>query len=127
VRRLHGGVTACLDSAILAKVALPDVLDWRLSDEADLAKRERLRAQFVRRRSSTRSRRNAGEGRLFGLAIDPTKCKGCGECVEVCGSHPALRMVAKSPAILANAAVASRLVRELPRRRHASPRRRSAT
>lgn len=34
----------------------------------------------------------------FGLFVDPTKCKGCAECVEVCADlgHNALRMVEKS-------------------------------
>src|SRR6185369_3212794 len=45
---------------------------------------------------------------------DPTKCKGCGECVEVCGSHAALRMTAKTPANLARAARTTKLVRDLP-------------
>ena len=34
---------------------------------------------------------------MFGLFVDPTKCKGCGECVEVCGTHEALAMVRKTP------------------------------
>jgi pyruvate ferredoxin oxidoreductase beta subunit len=29
----------------------------------------------------------------FGIFIDPTKCKGCAECVEACGDHGALRML----------------------------------
>ncbi len=40
---------------------------------------------------------------LFGIFIDPTKCKGCGECVEVCGDHQALRMIRKSPEVLERA------------------------
>ena len=35
---------------------------------------------------------------MFGLFVDPTKCKGCGECAEVCGTHEALSMVRKTPA-----------------------------
>ena len=37
---------------------------------------------------------------LFGLFVDPTKCKGCAECVAVCGDRGALRMVTKTPEIL---------------------------
>ena len=37
------------------------------------------------------------EGGLFGIFVDPTKCKGCGECVEVCGVHDALEMRNKTP------------------------------
>lgn len=37
------------------------------------------------------------EGGLFGLFIDPTKCKGCAECVQVCDAlgHYALKMLRK--------------------------------
>jgi pyruvate/2-oxoacid:ferredoxin oxidoreductase beta subunit/NAD-dependent dihydropyrimidine dehydrogenase PreA subunit len=37
------------------------------------------------------------EGALFGIFIDPTKCKGCAECVEVCAAlgYHALTMVKK--------------------------------
>ena len=37
------------------------------------------------------------EGTLFAIFIDPTKCKGCGGCVEACGDHDALRMIKKTP------------------------------
>jgi pyruvate-ferredoxin/flavodoxin oxidoreductase len=108
-------VTACPDSAILAKVALAEGLDRRLTDEVDPAARERLRTQFVvTQKYHALPVKRGEEGGLFGLAIDSTKCKGCGECVEVCGSHAALKMVPKSPAVLANASAATRIVRELP-------------
>jgi ferredoxin len=31
----------------------------------------------------------------FGLFVDPTKCKGCAECVDACGNHGALAMLKK--------------------------------
>ena len=42
------------------------------------------------------------EGALFGIFIDPTKCKGCAECVQVCDEldYHALRMVAKNESTL---------------------------
>ena len=40
---------------------------------------------------------------LFGIFIDPTKCKGCAECVEVCGDHDALQMIPKSERVLEEA------------------------
>jgi pyruvate/2-oxoacid:ferredoxin oxidoreductase beta subunit/Pyruvate/2-oxoacid:ferredoxin oxidoreductase gamma subunit/Pyruvate/2-oxoacid:ferredoxin oxidoreductase delta subunit len=108
-------VAACPDSAILAKVALPDVLDWELADDGNPALRTHLRAQFtVTQKFHALPEKNGEQGGLFGLAIDPTKCKGCGECVEVCGSHAALRMVAKTPEILVHAAATTSLVRDLP-------------
>ena len=58
-----------------------------------------LRAQFVRDRRSTPTvpERNGIEPAAFGLFIDPTHCKGCGECVEVCAAlgHDALLMTDK--------------------------------
>ena len=43
-------------------------------------------------------RRKGEEGALFGIFIDPTKCKGCAECVQVCDEldYHALKMVAKN-------------------------------
>ena len=35
-------------------------------------------------------------GGKFGIFIDPTKCKGCAECVDACGDHVALKMVRKN-------------------------------
>lgn len=34
----------------------------------------------------------AGQGGLFGIFVND-RCKGCGECVEECGEHEALKMV----------------------------------
>ena len=35
-------------------------------------------------------------GGKFGIFIDPTKCKGCAECVDACGDHDALKMIRKN-------------------------------
>jgi pyruvate-ferredoxin/flavodoxin oxidoreductase len=95
-------VNECPDSAILAKVAEPAVLEPKLAAEPDTATRERLRQQWTQtQKFHTLPEKKGEQGGLFGLAIDPTKCKGCGECVEVCGSHQALRMVNKTPEGLA--------------------------
>jgi Fe-S-cluster-containing hydrogenase components 1 len=40
-------------------------------------------------------RRRAQEPGYFGIFIDPTKCKGCAECVDACGNHGALAMLKK--------------------------------
>ncbi len=95
-------VNACPDSAILAKVVERPLLEKKLAAEANPALRERLKLQYTETQKYFTLPEKKGEaGGLFGLAIDPTKCKGCGECVEVCGSHQALRMVKKSPETLA--------------------------
>ena len=95
-------VNECPDSAIVAKVVEPVALEARLTSESEEAARVELRRQFVVTQKFHTLPEKKGEiGGLFTLAIDPTKCKGCGECVEVCGSHQALRMVKKTPENLA--------------------------
>src|SRR3970282_1631401 len=39
------------------------------------------------------------EGGRFAIIIDPSKCKGCAECVTVCDDH-ALKMVPKSEDVM---------------------------
>ena len=41
---------------------------------------------------STPERKAPGSGGVFGIFVNDM-CKGCGECVEVCGEHQALKMV----------------------------------
>ena len=93
-------VNACPDTAILAK-ALPEaMLNDHLASTAGTDV-EDLRSRWVKTRKYFDVPVQKGEaGALFGIFVDPTKCKGCGECVEVCGAHDALRMVAKSPGLL---------------------------
>ncbi|MBI4715338.1 MAG: 4Fe-4S dicluster domain-containing protein, partial [Nitrospirae bacterium] len=87
-------VNNCPDTAILGKVVTRNVLEGALSKEKDEGFRDYLRSQFVEttKYHATYEKRRAKdpsgpEGALFGIFIDPTKCKGCGECVEVCGEH----------------------------------------
>ena len=94
-------VTECPDSAIIAKVIEPAPLEQALAAEPNETLRAELRRQFVETQKFHTLPQKKGEtGGLFSLVIDPTKCKGCGECVVVCGSHQALRMVKKSPTVL---------------------------
>ncbi|HEX9792942.1 MAG TPA: thiamine pyrophosphate-dependent enzyme [Planctomycetota bacterium] len=89
-------VIECPDTAILAKVVPDDQLATRLGMQDD-ATATRLGAHFA----STRKffdipKKKAATPGMFGIFIDPTKCKGCGECVEVCGDRAALTMEPKS-------------------------------
>ena len=102
-------VNNCPDTAILGKVVTPETLEAELAKVEDEATRELLRSQFVETTKyfKTYEKRrqkdpNAPPGGLFGIFIDPTKCKGCAECVEVCGDHQALHMVKKTPDNLPN-------------------------
>ena len=96
-------VTECPDTAILAK-ALPET---QVNSELDLigdeAERERQSANWSKtRKYFDVPKRQGHEGALFGIFIDPTKCKGCAECVEVCGDHNALKMITKTPQNMAH-------------------------
>ncbi|GAB4561098.1 MAG: hypothetical protein Kow0047_08160 [Anaerolineae bacterium] len=89
-------VTECPDTAILAKVVEPDVLEKSLVELADEATRQDLRAQFAETTKYYKTYERKGEKPgLFTIMIDPTKCKGCAECVDACGDHNALRMIRK--------------------------------
>jgi pyruvate/2-oxoacid:ferredoxin oxidoreductase beta subunit/Pyruvate/2-oxoacid:ferredoxin oxidoreductase gamma subunit/Pyruvate/2-oxoacid:ferredoxin oxidoreductase delta subunit len=89
-------VNECPDTAILAKVAEPAVLETHLGGIADPALRKDLRSAFVKTSKYFDLLEKKGQtGGLFSIFVDPDKCKGCGECVTACGSHNALQMVRK--------------------------------
>jgi pyruvate ferredoxin oxidoreductase beta subunit len=98
-------VTNCPDTAILGKVVLPNTLEDALAGVQDQEYKAHLRQQFSETRKyytafqkkHEKDPENNPEGGMFGIFIDPTKCKGCGECVAVCGDHDALKMVKKTP------------------------------
>lgn len=90
-------VNQCPDTAILARVVEPAILDERIAriEREDL--RDMLHKLFVRTNKYHDVPAKRGEtGGMFGIFVDPDKCKGCGECVTACGSHRALDMVPKS-------------------------------
>jgi pyruvate ferredoxin oxidoreductase beta subunit len=89
-------VTECPDSAILAKVADEETLAAHLARVEDPAERDALRRHFISTTKYYDAVKKRGEQPgLFGLFVDPARCKGCGECVTACGEHKALRMVRK--------------------------------
>ena len=91
-------VTACPDTAVLAKVIGKADLEKALKSVEDASDRARLQGRFAETtKFSGVFEKRGEEGGMFGLFIDPTKCKGCGECAEVCGTHEALSMVRKTP------------------------------
>jgi pyruvate/2-oxoacid:ferredoxin oxidoreductase beta subunit/ferredoxin len=96
-------VTECPDTAILGKAIPASRLEAELAATADPAERDWLRTHWARTRKYFEvPERKGQEGALFGIFIDPTKCKGCAECVEVCddlGYH-ALRMERKDEGTL---------------------------
>jgi pyruvate ferredoxin oxidoreductase beta subunit len=89
-------VTECPDSAILAKVADEETLGAHLARVENPAERDRIRRHFTLTTKYYDAVKKRGEQPgLFGLFVDPARCKGCGECVTACGEHKALRMVRK--------------------------------
>ncbi len=95
----------CPDAAIHVRVAEPPVVEQALEKVAP-GFRGIVRLQFV-----AVPRFN---GPLFGLSIDPDKCKGCGECVEACGTHGALAMQPKKSVDLAAYEAGIELLASLP-------------
>lgn len=62
--------------------------------------------------------KNAGAGGLFSIFVSDL-CKGCGECVQVCGEHDALRMTRETEdlnAELTTAQIFSRLLPDTPQK-----------
>ncbi len=91
-------VIECPDTAILGKVVKVEALESSLEAVEDEKHLEYLRDQFVETTKfyTSRERKKLEPGK-FGIYIDPTKCKGCAECVETCNDlgYNALEMIPK--------------------------------
>jgi len=108
-------VTECPDTAILGKVVEPDVLQATLNDVKDENVRTFLQAQWAETNKYYKLPQKKGQkGGLFGIFTDPTKCKGCAECVEACGDHNALSMIEKEDDTLPLYKEAINFFRKLP-------------
>ena len=95
-------VTECPDTAILGKVLAEDELEEKLKaiPEAD---REMYAKQWAKTKKYYDGPKKKGlPGGMFQIIIDPSKCKGCVECVTVCDDD-ALKMVAKTDEVMSNA------------------------
>ncbi|MBF0399231.1 MAG: thiamine pyrophosphate-binding protein [Magnetococcales bacterium] len=95
-------VQNCPDSAIWGKVITPDGVETTLGSFAPETQTV-LRDQLVQTtkywktyQKKHESDPSSPEGAWFGIFVDPTKCKGCGECVTACGDHLALSMIKKT-------------------------------
>ena len=84
-------VTQCPDTAILGKAIPEQDLNKKLSDADDFTA-----SHFANTKKFYDTPKKQGkEPAKFGIFIDPTKCKGCAECVDACGDHNALKMIPK--------------------------------
>ena len=89
-------VTECPDTAILGKAIPLESLEKQAAEIPDEDERNRLRAMWIETTKYYKVYEKKGEvPALFGIFIDPTKCKGCAECVAACGDHQALKMIRK--------------------------------
>ncbi|HET8570112.1 MAG TPA: thiamine pyrophosphate-dependent enzyme [Candidatus Limnocylindria bacterium] len=114
-------VTACPDTALLP-VVLPTsdvearLLSFAAGEPVPQRALETARSRFADTRKYGDVPEKAGlERGLFGLFVDATKCKGCGECVEVCTAlgHKALEMVEKRPLTRDGEGTLERVARDL--------------
>ena len=95
-------VTECPDTAILGKVLSEAEFEDRLKvvPEAD---REMFKAQWSKTKKYYDGyKKKLGSGGLFQIIIDPSKCKGCAECVTVCDDD-ALKMITKTDEVMTKA------------------------
>jgi pyruvate ferredoxin oxidoreductase beta subunit len=108
-------VTVCPDTAIVAKVVPDADMTARLATVADAEERDFIARHVVKTTKFFDVPARKGiEGGQFVLVTDPTKCKGCGECVSACGTHDALKMIPKSEENLARYRVTMRFYDQLP-------------
>lgn len=89
-------VTQCPDTAILGKVLSESECQTKLQTIEDETDRSMFEAQWSKTRKYYDGPIKKGkEGGRFAIIIDPSKCKGCAECVTVCDDL-ALKMVPKT-------------------------------
>jgi pyruvate/2-oxoacid:ferredoxin oxidoreductase beta subunit/Pyruvate/2-oxoacid:ferredoxin oxidoreductase delta subunit len=106
-------VTLCPDTAILGKVVSESDFENRLSKIGDPADREMFRAQWSKTRKYYEGpQKKSGDGGMFNIIIDPSKCKGCAECVTVCDDD-ALHMIPKTEQVMTNIRKSHRYFKEI--------------
>jgi pyruvate ferredoxin oxidoreductase beta subunit len=107
-------VNECPDTAILAKVTPEGRFKACLSAETQ-AQAASAEAHALRGAKYYQAAEKRGlEGGVFSLYVDPSKCKGCGECVDVCGSRDALKMVFKKPGMVEESRADFNFFKRLP-------------
>src|SRR2546421_1410597 len=88
-------VTECPDTAILGKVIPQAQMEAALA-KMPPEKRAQVEVDWAKTRKYWQANEKLKkEPGYFGIFIDPTKCKGCAECVQVCDDH-ALKMIKKT-------------------------------
>ncbi len=106
-------VTLCPDTAILGKVVGEEDFENRLNKIDDEGDRELFRkfAWSEPNKYYAGPKKKTGEGGKFSIIIDPSKCKGCAECVAVCNDD-ALKMVPKTDELMKDISKVHRMFKE---------------
>ncbi len=106
-------VTECPDTAILGKVLSETELEAKLKTIPDAADREMYRKQWSRtKKYYDAGKKKLGDGGMFQIIIDPSKCKGCAECVTVCDDD-ALKMIPKTDEVMLQSRKTHRIFKNL--------------
>ena len=93
-------VTECPDTAILGKVLSESELEAKLAAIPDPDERAKFAESWSKPRKYYDGPKKKGlEGGVFAIVIDPSKCKGCAECVTVCDDL-ALEMIPKTEPVM---------------------------
>ncbi len=105
-------VTECPDTAILGKVLAESALETNLQTISDQTDRDMFAAQWSKTKKYYDGPQKKGlEGGRFSIIIDPSKCKGCAECVTVCDDD-ALKMAVKTEQVMRDARLSHRLFKQ---------------
>lgn len=106
-------VTECPDTAILGKVLAESHLENKLCEIENFDDRSMFVEQWSKPRKYYDGPKKKGqEGGRFAIIIDPSKCKGCAECVTVCDDL-ALKMIPKSEPVMDKIQKSHRLFKEV--------------
>jgi pyruvate/2-oxoacid:ferredoxin oxidoreductase beta subunit/NAD-dependent dihydropyrimidine dehydrogenase PreA subunit len=106
-------VTLCPDTAILGKVISETELQAKLAAIPEEADRELFRKQWSDTRKYYEGPKKKGQdGGKFLIMIDPSKCKGCAECVTVCDDD-ALKMINKTEQVMTDIRKSHRLFKQV--------------
>src|SRR5437763_3369982 len=93
-------VTECPDTAILGKVLSEVELEEKLKTIVDENDREMYRKQWSKTKKYYDGPKKKNlPGGMFNIMIDPSKCKGCAQCVTVCDDD-ALKMINKTDEVM---------------------------
>ncbi|MEX0818528.1 MAG: thiamine pyrophosphate-dependent enzyme [Pirellulaceae bacterium] len=106
-------VTLCPDTAILGKVVGEQEWENRLAKIENEEDRELFKKLAWSEPSKYYAgpKKKTGEGGKFSIIIDPSKCKGCAECVTVCDDD-ALKMVQKTDNLMSDISKVHRMFKE---------------